>query len=94
MAHELTIRKNGMAEMAFTGSRSAIWHGLGQELSEDSPIDVWKREAGMDWQVRQAPMMFMNADNEPTAVEARKILYRSDNTFQLGQHGHVWTTIH
>ena len=29
-------------------------------------------------------MMFMNADNEPTVVEARKILYRSDNAFQLG----------
>lgn len=84
MAHEITIRKDGMAEMAFTGSRSAIWHGLGQELTEDSPIDVWKVEAGMNWQVRQAPMMFMTDDNEPTAVDARKILYRSDNTFQLG----------
>ena len=84
MAHAITQRDNGIYEFCFSGSRSAIWHGLGQELSEDSPIDVWKREAGMDWQVRQAPMMFMNADNEPTAVEARKILYRSDNTFQLG----------
>jgi phage/plasmid-like protein (TIGR03299 family) len=84
MAHAITQRDTGIYEFCFSGSRSAIWHGLGQELSEDSPIDVWKVEAGMNWQVRQAPMMFMNADNEPTAVEARKILYRSDNAFQLG----------
>ena len=84
MAHELTIRVDGRAEMAFTGSRDAIWHGLGQTLSEDSPIDVWKTEAGMDWKVNQAPMMFIGATGEPVAVDARKILFRSDNDSQLG----------
>ena len=84
MSHEITRTNTGTYEFAFSGSRSAIWHGLGQELCEDSSIDVWKAEAGMKGKDRQAPMMFTNADNEPTAVEARKILYRSDNAFQLG----------
>ena len=30
MAHQITIRENGYAEMAFVGDTP--WHGLGQQL--------------------------------------------------------------
>ena len=26
------------------------WHGLGNRLSENQPLEVWLREAGMEWQ--------------------------------------------
>ncbi|MBL0229736.1 MAG: hypothetical protein IPP76_02635 [Moraxellaceae bacterium] len=37
--------------MAYVGS--APWHGLGNQLTENQPIDVWAKEAGMDWSIRE-----------------------------------------
>ncbi|OHX19877.1 hypothetical protein [Chromobacterium sphagni] len=28
---------------------STLWHGLGNRLSEELPVEIWQREAGMDW---------------------------------------------
>ena len=39
MAHQLTIRKDGFAEIAFAGETP--WHGLGQEIDQDSDIETW-----------------------------------------------------
>lgn len=25
------------------------WHGLGNHLTENQPIEVWAQQAGMDW---------------------------------------------
>ncbi len=36
MAHELTIRTDGFAEIAFVGETP--WHGLGQEINPDATI--------------------------------------------------------
>lgn len=47
MAHELTVRKNGVAEMAYIGEKP--WHGLGQELPEDATIEQMRKAAGMEW---------------------------------------------
>ena len=35
--------------MAYVGDTP--WHGLGQELSPKQPIEVWAKEAGMDWRI-------------------------------------------
>lgn len=48
MAHELTIRADGRAEMAFVGETP--WHGLGQSVTKESTIEEWQRAAGMDWE--------------------------------------------
>ena len=42
MAHELSIRSDNFVEMAFVGDRSEIWHGLGNELSQESTIEDGK----------------------------------------------------
>ncbi len=39
MSHEITIRSDNTAEFAHTGPKSAIWHGLGQELEAGADID-------------------------------------------------------
>ena len=36
----------GKAEIAY--ANATPWHGLGQQLTQDAPIDVWRKEAGLD----------------------------------------------
>ena len=77
MAHEITIRENGKAEMAFTGPRSAIWHGLGSELDQNSTIDQWKVAAGMDWEIFESKLTYQAIGTELTFPDKRA-LFRSD----------------
>ena len=39
--------------MAYAGATP--WHGLGNQLTQKQPIEVWQREAGMDWQILESP---------------------------------------
>jgi len=56
MAHELTIRAGGIAEMAFVGATP--WHGLGQHLVAGASIEDWRIAAGMNWDILRAPVRF------------------------------------
>lgn len=79
MAHELDIQ-NGKAAFAHVGERG--WHGLGQKLSEDASIDVWRVEAGMGWTAQAADVMYsVKSGNKQLMLKMpdRKLLYRSDN---------------
>lgn len=86
MAHELTIRANGRAEMAFVGETP--WHGLGQPVTKGASIGVWAKEAGLDWRAKEAHVMF-RPDPRTTSTaalqqaEGYKMLYRSDDHKQL-----------
>lgn len=66
--------------MAFTGATP--WHGLGKQLTENQPIEVWAQEAGMDWEIKETPVRFMSDGNhEKSALltyPERKVLFRSD----------------
>lgn len=91
MSHELTERENGKVEMAFTGPRDAIWHGLGQQLEEDASLETWKVQAGMDWQVLQSPLTYSSTTTSETGAKVenhifpdRQVLFRSDNKEPLG----------
>jgi hypothetical protein len=35
------------------------WHGLGNRLAPRQPIDVWKRQAGMDWKIEEAEVRYV-----------------------------------
>lgn len=82
MAHELTMN-NGVAEMAFTGDRSKIWHGLGQELTPGSPLEVWAKEAGMNWEIESTALNFIDTEGEVHDFEGQQVLYRSDTKAPL-----------
>lgn len=91
MAHEISQREDGMYEMAFTGSRDAIWHGLGQNLDDNASLETWKTQAGMDWEVQQSPLTYTatTIDNGMLKTEEhvfpdRQVLFRSDNKKPLG----------
>ena len=42
--------------MAYAGATP--WHGLGNQLTQKQPIEVWQREAGMDWHILESPVHF------------------------------------
>ncbi len=67
-------------QMAYVGAEP--WHGLGNHLPAKQPIEVWQREAGMDWQIMETPVRFMadTAGNLGSihSFPEQKVLYRSD----------------
>lgn len=50
MAHELET-------MAYVGQTP--WHGLGNALPAQQPIEVWAAQAGMDWSICETPVRFV-----------------------------------
>lgn len=68
-------------QMAYAGSEP--WHGLGNHLPPKQPIDVWQKEAGMDWQILETPVRFMAESvgnlGSIHSFPDQKVLYRSDS---------------
>ncbi len=83
MAHELTIRTDGFAEIAFVGETP--WHGLGQEINPDATIEEWQVQAGMDWTIESAPVQFFGAGDDQNlhTFEGQRVLHRSDTKAAL-----------
>ncbi|HBN8587195.1 TPA: DUF932 domain-containing protein [Pseudomonas aeruginosa] len=71
--------------MAYVGETP--WHGLGSQLTRRQPIEVWQREAGMDWQILESPVHFKSdAVGHLGAIHSfpeQKVLYRSDTKAPL-----------
>lgn len=65
---------NNRANMAYVGEKP--WHGLGQELTAGADLETWRREAGLDWTVKEAPVQYQNG--ELRTFDERKVLFRSD----------------
>ncbi|MEI1674821.1 hypothetical protein V8Q10_11840 [Acinetobacter baumannii] len=47
--------------MAFVGQTP--WHGLGNQLPQNQPIEIWAQQAGMDWRIESSNVSYM-AKNE------------------------------
>lgn len=84
---EVIIRRFNMAHlidtMAYCGN--VPWHGLGNPLTENQPINIWLQEAGMNWRIEQSDVLF-NADNTALNIRSHsdaKVLYRSDTLAPL-----------
>ncbi len=84
MAHELSLRANGSAEMAFVGETP--WHGLGQSVTKGASIGVWAKEAGMDWKAQEADVLF-KVRGEVQTFPTSKVIYRSDTGAGLATVG-------
>jgi len=46
---------NGRANIAYLGSRSDVWHGLGQEMRPGMSMDEWIVASGLDWEAIKVP---------------------------------------
>lgn len=71
--------------MAYVGDTP--WHGLGNQLPNKQPIEVWAQAAGMDWEIKESPVHY-SIDNVHNAsmfgtFEEQKVLYRSDSNTAL-----------
>lgn len=73
MAHQVET-------MAFVGQTP--WHGLGNQLSQNQPIEVWAQQAGMDWRIESSNVSYMAKNvwgqNILMPYEDQRVLYRSD----------------
>lgn len=70
--------------MAYAGENP--WHGLGNRLAPQLPIEVWRRQAGMDWKIEEAEVRYVAGNNAIGAIHSfpeHKVLYRSDNRTPL-----------
>ncbi|WP_180041953.1 DUF932 domain-containing protein [Acinetobacter sp. YH16039] len=73
MAHQLE-------QMAYVGETP--WHGLGNQLSQNQPIEVWAKQAGMDWRIESSNVSYMAQNERGQSIimpyEEQRVLYRSD----------------
>lgn len=70
--------------MAYAGEKP--WHGLGNKLAPQQSIEVWKKNAGMDWQIEQSEVRYISGSNNVGVINAfpeQKVLYRSDTKAPL-----------
>jgi len=66
--------------IAYVGQQP--WHGLGNPLTPNQPLEVWQQQAGMDWKIQETPVLFNVSDEGGLHVKANsdaKVLFRSDN---------------
>jgi phage/plasmid-like protein (TIGR03299 family) len=80
MSHEIDM-SNGRANFAYVNE--AAWHGLGHQLSPDSPIPVWITEAGFDWEIKSAPVQASTPADGVINMPDKHLLYRGDTLSPL-----------
>lgn len=73
MAHQIE-------QMAYVGQTP--WHGLGNQLTHNQPIEVWAQQAGMDWRIESSNVSYMAQNERGQSIimpyEEQRVLYRSD----------------
>jgi len=70
--------------MAYAGEKP--WHGLGKKLEPQQSIEVWKINAGMDWQIEASEVRYVTGNHGLGAIHTfpeQKVLYRSDTKAPL-----------
>ena len=90
MAHELAVMADGRSAMAYVGETP--WHGLGQQLTEGAPLEVWAREAGLDFNVNSADVKY-ETPSELLTFDTRRVLYRSDSGAPLAVVGSKYKVV-
>lgn len=85
MAHELTHRKNGFVEFAFSERDGQGWHRLGQEVAaaDVHNLAVWAAKSGMDWKIARSRVRFGEGAAQQT-WDAQHVLFRTDTKQPLG----------
>ncbi|SDF82037.1 phage/plasmid-like protein TIGR03299 [Paraburkholderia phenazinium] len=70
--------------MAFVGDTP--WHGLGNQLAPNQPLEVWAKASGMDWKIEESEVRFVAGTSGLGSIHAfpeQKVLYRSDTKAPL-----------
>lgn len=91
MSHELATMIDGRAAMAYVGEEP--WHGLGQVLTRGASIETWSQEAGMNFIIGGAPVMFQDQHGEMHPQGSKQVLYRQDTGAPLGVVGNKYKVV-
>lgn len=97
MAHQLTIGKDGQAEMAYVNQPA--WHGLGQKIEGKADSFTIMKSAHLDWTVSKMDMVVPSSiDVEGNIIDEIKIpekvaMIRNDNKTVLGVVGSDYSPI-
>ncbi|NYH22871.1 DUF932 domain-containing protein [Paraburkholderia bryophila] len=64
------------------------WHGLGNQLAPNQPLEVWAQQAGMNWRIEETEVRFVSGSAGSSlgsihAFPEQKVLYRSDTKAPL-----------
>ena len=65
--------------MAYVGDRP--WHGLGNKLAAGQSIEQWRKDAGMDWEIKESAVSFVCGKDGIGSLHEypeQKVLFRSD----------------
>ncbi len=84
--HNITIRKDGMAEVFTAGEKA--WHNLGQNVDQTQTWSEAIKLAGLNWQVKKENLF----DSRGNSLETFGI-FRDDNNAFLGNVGSAYTPI-
>lgn len=79
MSHDLDFSTKKPA-LAYVGKKP--WHGLGQELPVGQPIEVWLKEAQLEWELMRLPVQYL-VDGSHRTMDDRFVLVRSDTKAAL-----------
>jgi phage/plasmid-like protein (TIGR03299 family) len=91
MAHNVYEIGDGHS-MGYVGDKP--WHGLGQEVDADAPLEVWAKEAHLDWTVDMADVQFTpNGFDATTIMDTRKVIYRTDTGMPLSVVSHLYKPV-
>lgn len=90
MSHNIDM-SNDRANIAYLGKRTSVWHHLGQEMLPGQSIEVWAKEAGLNWEAIKVPAYahlegekFAHLDDHIVRAEGKSFIVRSDNGKPLG----------
>ena len=82
-------------QMAYVGQTP--WHGLGNELTSNQPLEVWAKQAGLDWQIQESPVRYVTNSGgtlgEILSYPDSKVLYRSDTRAPLSVVGNRFKVV-
>ena len=92
MAHEIATMIDGRSAMAYVGDERP-WHGLGQQLETGASIETWAEQAGMNFTIGGAPVMFQDNHGEMHAQGSKQVLYRQDTGAALGVVGNKYKVV-
>jgi phage/plasmid-like protein (TIGR03299 family) len=91
MSHEL----QKASDMAYVGDTP--WHQLGNKLAPKQPIEVWAKQAGMDFEILESPVRFITEQTVSLgAIQSfpdNKVLYRSDTKAPLSVVSNRYQTV-
>lgn len=46
------------------------WHGLGNQLTPNQPLEVWAKQAGMDWTIESSEVRYVSGNGSLGSIHA------------------------